>query len=144
MPYSQTMAKQPSRPEDASEGTPLTFDQMRLVAQDERKARLIERVINWAGIWGVGTICFLIVREIAGKTTVFHMVLEAMASLKLSQWAAWAIVVLSGGLNLVQLRMRKKLIERFHPKRKQMEEAHDPTRTSSLPTRPRRGRRGGG
>jgi hypothetical protein len=95
----------------------------------------IASVINTAIRWGAVTLwvyCgYLSVDSLAGKETEANILVKFLGNLSISQGLAYALAGASILYGMRERRLRKKTVERIHPRVQQLEKGRDPRRTSS-------------
>ena len=90
-------------------------------------------VIKKAIPWGFSA---LIVYFLAGKNTNVNFLANLIAKLSVDKWAAWILASITSGWALRERHLKRKTIERYSPRVKELEKELNPKRKSSglLPT----------
>ncbi len=90
---------------------------------------VIKKAIPWASSLGM-------VYYLAGKNTNVNFLADVIANISADKWAAWILASITSGWALRERHLKRKTIERYSPRVKDLETELNPRRKSSglLPT----------
>jgi hypothetical protein len=87
--------------------------------------------VRWGGAGFLAFMAYKCVEVLAGHTTVAAFIINFIGSLGISKWLAWLIGFLGTSYGYSQRRLRLRAVERSGRRIKELEEKHDPRRSSS-------------
>lgn len=95
---------------------------------------VINNLIRWGAIVGLGYELLQIVRAVAGKETTANILVKILANVTITQGILTAVAAGSTALYLKERSARRKVVQKFHPRIKELEEQIDLKRSSSTLT----------
>jgi len=98
-------------------------------------ADAVHLIVPWGSLVAVFWFTYLMVAQLAGKATLADIGIKVMGDIKLPQVLAYLFGVSGVGYGMSERRLRRKKVEHMGGHIKALEEALDPTRSSSGLTR---------
>lgn len=95
---------------------------------------VINNLIRWGGLVGLGYELVQVVRAVAGKETTANILVKILANVTITQGVLTTVAAGSTVLYLKERSARRKAVQRLHPRIKELEEQIDPKRSSSTLT----------